>query len=479
MDRIEPTLFQARVLQVPECFDLALLGGRGGGKSFALALVILRHCEVHGSGARCLVTRRTHAALEDFALVLRTLFGAAYGSRARFNAAEGIWRLPGGGYVELGQLADDAHYARYQGRSFSLICCDEASQYPTPRLLDLLRSNLRAARSVPARFLLTGNPGSVGHAWVARRHVRTGVAPWTPYTEPDTGAQFVTCPSTFADNPHVDADAYARQLAAATAGDPELLRAWLEGDWSVSRGAFFGDVVSESRNLFEPWDPASWPGRGGAREWSAYLAHDFGSSAPSVTYLCATSPGAQGPDGRWYPRDSILLLDELASTDPLDPTRGMGWTVPVLAEAIREMATRWGVRAQGVADDACFAKTGSGLGSIAEEFRRERVHFRPARKGSRVAGWQSMRRLLADAGKPDVPGLYVSRACHYWWETVPLLARDPRRAEDVDTRGPDHAADACRYALGHRPATFGGFDPREIFDPVPENGFSRAERGLR
>jgi len=75
-----------------------------------------------------------------------------------------------------------------------------------------------------------------------------------------------------------------------------------------------------------------------------------------------------------------------------------------------------------------------------------------ARKGDRVGGWQQMRTMLADAGKPDRPGLYVSRRCRYWWETVPVLARDPKRIEDVDSRGPDHAADACRYAVvGQRP----------------------------
>jgi hypothetical protein len=393
------------------------------------------------------VTRRTHAALEDFALVLRMIFGVAYGTRARFNSTEGTWKLPNGSYVELGMLADDSHYARYQGRSFSLIACDEASQYPTPRLLDLLRSNLRAERGVPTRFLLTGNPGSVGHAWVARRHVRTGAAPWQVYTERDTGACFVTCPSTVTDNPHVDADAYRRQLAAACAGDPELLRAWTEGDWSVSRGAFFGDVCSESRVAFGPWEPATWPRRSSASEWRTYIAHDFGSSAPSATYVCSRSPGATGPDRRWYPRESVLLLDELATTDPLDPTRGMGWTVPVLAEAIRELCGRWGVSPHGVADDAVFNKTGSSAGSIADEFRRERVHFRPARKGSRIAGWQRMRRLLADAGEVDGPGLYVSRACRFWWETVPVLPRDPRRPEDVDSRANDHAADATRYGV--------------------------------
>jgi hypothetical protein len=62
-----------------------------------------------------------------------------------------------------------------------------------------------------------------------------------------------------------------------------------------------------------------------------------------------------------------------------------------------------------------------------------------------------MRRLLADAGKTDVPGLYVARSCRYWWATVPALTRDPRNPEDVDTTAPDHGADACRYGLSNDP----------------------------
>lgn len=58
-----------------------------------------------------------------------------------------------------------------------------------------------------------------------------------------------------------------------------------------------------------------------------------------------------------------------------------------------------------------------------------------------------MRRLLSDAGQPDKPGLYVSRSCEYFWGTVPYLERDQKRVEDVDSSGPDHGADACRYGL--------------------------------
>jgi len=68
-----------------------------------------------------------------------------------------------------------------------------------------------------------------------------------------------------------------------------------------------------------------------------------------------------------------------------------------------------------------------------------------------VAGWQKMKRLLQDAGKPDKPGLYISRACSYWWATVPYLARDTKRVEDVDSSGPDHGADASRYGLSEPP----------------------------
>jgi hypothetical protein len=116
-------------------------------------------------------------------------------------------------------------------------------------------------------------------------------------------------------------------------------------------------------------------------------------------------------------------------------------------EEIVSLCKRWNAKPTGAADDAIFARLGSGAGSISDEFTRAGVRFHPAKKGDRISGWQLMRRMLADAGKADVPGLYVSRACTYFWETVPYLARDAKRVEDVDSSGPDHAADAARYCL--------------------------------
>lgn len=445
---LEPTLFQQRVAVLPDGCDLLLGGGRGGGKSFALALLNLRHAEQHGPLARMLFVRRNFSGMQDFEATCRQVFGLAYGPAASYNASTHLWRLPNGATLQLDQYETDADFAKYQGKSFTQIAVDEAGQYPSPAMLDLLRSCLRAPAPIVPRFIMAANPGGPGHAWIAKRHVYRA-QPWAPYIEESTGRVFVNCPSTFEDNPNLDQGAYARQLDAATATDPELGRAWKAGDWSVARGAFFSAVLDEARNLIEPWQPARLP-----PAWDApFLAHDYGVTSPSATYVVARSPGARGPDGLHYPRGSILLLDELATNEPGSLERGMGYTIPVLAEQIRDLAEPWQIRAQGVADDAIFGTTGSEAGTFAAEFRRHEVYFTAALKGRRAPGWERMRLLLLQAGMPDKPGLYVSRRCAYWWATVPSLARDPRKPDDVDSRGPDHGADACRYACTYEPRT--------------------------
>lgn len=431
---------------MPEEADAFLGGGRGGGKSYGLALLALRHAEQYGARARVLYLRRTYKGLADFELVTRELFGMVYGTGARYNAGEHVWRLPSGAYLELGQLEGHADYTKYQGRSFTLLLVDEAGQYPMPDLLDVMRSNLRGAKDIPIRMVVAANPGGPGHHWLARRYVFKG-KPWRPFHEERSKRTWVYAPSTFDGNQFIDREQYRNQLEGACPSDPELLRAWLTGDWAVNRGAYFASVLDESRNAVDPWDeiPGENHWRRGASLWQHWLAHDFGSTAPSVTFLVAKSPGAEYK-GKFYPRDSLILVDELAAVRRDNLNQGLGWTAATTAEAIIEFCKRWKVKPTGVADDAIFAKTGH-ASSIADEFARGGVHFYPAKKSDRISGWQMMRRLLADAGKPDVPGLYVSRACEYWWATVPYLARDQKRVEDLDSSGPDHAADACRYGL--------------------------------
>lgn len=462
---------QQRIMAVPETVDMLLGGGRGGAKSYAMALLALRHVEMYGNRARVLYIRQTYKGIADFEQICRDVFFSAYGSNARYNASEHVWRFPNGAIMELGQLEGPADYSKYQGRSFTLLLVDEAGHYASPELLDRLRSNLRGPKDIPIRQVMAANPGDAGHHWLAQRYVFKG-APWQPFYEEKSKRYWIYAPSTFLDNPFIDQAAYRAQLEASCPADPELLRAWLEGDWAIARGAFFSSVIEEKRNAIDPWPHGRQPiiehdytpperpadvlsvipsaskinaaiGKDG---WQWFLAHDYGSSAPSVTYVVARSPGGKGPDGRFYPRGSLVLVDELATNEPGHLDKGMGYTVPRLAEEIREMSARWNIKPDGVADDAIFSNHGSSMGTIADEFRRHGVYFNPAKKGDRIHGWQKMRTLLSQAGMPDKPGLYISRSCEYFWSTVPYLGRDPRRVDDVDSRTADHGADACRYA---------------------------------
>ena len=222
----------------------------------------------------------------------------------------------------------------------------------------------------------------------------------------------------------------------------------------MARGAYFASVIDESRNAIEPWKqlpllPLKWD-ETTRKKWEHWLAHDYGSSAPSATYIMTRSPGEE-INGQYFPKDSIIIVDELVTSDPIALNEGLGYTVPHLAEYIIEMCDKWDIKAKGVADDAIFSQHGSKAGSIADEFKRAGVYFRKAHKADRKSGWEKMRRLLQDAGKPDKPGLYISRHCEYFWSTVPYLGRDPRNAEDLDTRGADHAADSVRYGIAYEP----------------------------
>ena len=123
--------------------------------------------------------------------------------------------------------------------------------------------------------------------------------------------------------------------------------------------------------------------------------------------------------------------------------------VPILQTFFNFDTTAFRIRRvcpRGVADDAIWARSGSGItASIADEFRKEGVTFSPC-EDDRVNGCEDLRRMMQDAGS-DKPGFYAPRACEYFWPTVAYMGRDPRKPNDCDSRGSDHAEDAVRYGV--------------------------------
>lgn len=58
---------------------------------------------------------------------------------------------------------------------------------------------------------------------------------------------------------------------------------------------------------------------------------------------------------------------------------------------------------------------------------------------------------MANAGT-DLPGLYVFETCRQFIRTVPVLPRDVKNPDDVDTRAEDHCYDETRYRILNRKA---------------------------
>jgi hypothetical protein len=100
-----------------------------------------------------------------------------------------------------------------------------------------LMATLRSGAGVPVGLRLTGNPGGPGHQWVKARYIDPAPLGNVVISDPVTGLDRVFIPSKVDNNAFIDVEAYKQRLRAS--GSAELVRAWLDGDWTVTMGAFF------------------------------------------------------------------------------------------------------------------------------------------------------------------------------------------------------------------------------------------------
>ncbi|MBV8455416.1 MAG: hypothetical protein JO122_02230 [Acetobacteraceae bacterium] len=234
-------------------------------------------------------------------------------------------------------------------------------------------------------------------------------------------------------------------------GSPDLVRAWLEGDWTVVAGAFFPEF-STDRHVVEP---RSLPGY-----WHRFRSLDWGSARPFSVGWWAVSDG-ELPE---FPRGALIRYREWYGASA--PNVGLRMPAEEVAAGIlqREKGDLpGGHRMSGVADPAIFAEDGGP--SIAQRMARTGVIFRPA-DNKRVAGagamggWDQVRARLKGDG--EKPALFVFATCTDLIRTLPALQHDPDRPEDVDTDAEDHAPDEVRYACMSRPwvASAPGSEPK-------------------
>jgi len=439
MNYFRPTPWQADVMAVPEDVNLFIAGGRARGATTCAEMLEIRACEKYPNSHHLFVRNhlRSLAEVEDS---LQMLLTSAYGARAlKVNRSEHVFKMPNGSSIEFAPLADVNDIAKLQGRSFATITADEVGNMSPLQLkwLDTLRANLRGS-DCPKRFVMLANPAGPAHAILKKRFVDKCPA-WIP-TLLDDGLKWAFTPGTYKDNPHAP-KTYERDLLASAGRDKELFKAWADGSWNIARGAILADVIDEAKQFisfenigFNIHHPSCYK----------FLSGDWGLSSPSVVMLCCR---LLSPIGR-FPRNSLILLDQVSSALPDDKSVGQGWSPSYLADQINAMCNEHGVRNRvGVLDDA----RGLGDETLIGIMQQYGLYFERPIKG-RSENLALMRELLFNSKEGNGrPGLWVTTRCEDWIETVPMLPRDLNRPDLPDTKANDHAFDASAYACSHIP----------------------------
>ncbi|MBA3812266.1 MAG: hypothetical protein H0X27_11615, partial [Caulobacteraceae bacterium] len=241
-----------------EDFEVVYGGARGGGKTDAALGDFALHAADHGAAARGLLVRRSRVALEPTIARARQIY-RPFG--ATWQEAKSRFAWPCGAVLYFRYLDNDADADLYQGHDYSRVYVEELTQFPSPVPVDKLKATLRSAGGAPCGFRATCNPGGPGHNWVKARYIDAG-----PYQfiEED-GLTRVFIPAKLADNPKLDQVDPGYRARLRQSGSAELVRAWLEGDWSVVEGAFF-DRWS-NRNIVKPFTFPDWWARIRAFDW--------------------------------------------------------------------------------------------------------------------------------------------------------------------------------------------------------------------
>jgi len=424
--------------------DIVVYGGaRGGGKTFSALGEFWLHAERYGEDARGLMVRKTREDLKDTQAVAERMFGNA----AKWQEKGAFFKFANGARLYCAYLENESDAEHYQGWSLTRVYIEELTQFTSKAPVMRLLATLRSTAGIKCQMRCTCNPGGPGHLWVKQWIVDNG--PYKIITDDETGLTRVFIPALLTDNPALLlADPqYINRLKAV--GNPQLVKAWLEGDWSIVEGAFFPEW-SAARHIIPPMQLPY--------HWTRFRACDWGSAKPfSIGWYAVVQDDCHLPDGRRMPRGAIVRYREWYGWNGKDPDVGLKLTAEEVAAGIvsRETLPN-GARedtAYGVMDPSAFNVVAGP--SIGETMARKGVIFRRAdntrlSRDKRMGGWDQVRARLKGDEEGDAM-LYVFSTCYQLIRTLPVMQHDLGNPEDLDSDMEDHVADEVRYACMSRP----------------------------
>jgi len=340
-----------------------------------------------------------------------------------------------------------------QGLELVLVIIDEASLIHK-KIINHSKTRLRVGslkiesdfwKARLPRLQLTSNPGGISHNYLKQRYINPS-PPGTAFID-EFGKKLLFVPFGARENPHIDYEAYERELRSTD--DPVKYAQLAEGDWDAGGATFFGDAFKRTKNVIPDFVVPE--------DWRIYRTYDQGYSSPFGFVILVRVKGQNTikmADGttRTFPNDSVIVYREWYGYNGKDMNVGLRWVHEDIADMMKIKEEEWGLAGR-VRPGRADWKLWEGETKLHDTVYSKRgIRFVKAdkAKGSRVAGALKMRKLMFAAHDEylEKPALFFVDKCVHCIATIPELPTDPDNPDDVVTEGvPDHLYDAIRYEV--------------------------------
>ena len=422
---------QSLFVQCP-AFEVLYGGAVGGGKTDAL-LGDFAAGLGQGSKWRGVFIRRYFTDMDDVIHRSMEIFGPVFGEKC-YSGSKYQWNFPGGECLQFRALEKDMDVYKFQSKAWAWIGWDELTQWASPFPYTYLMSRLRSAKGAKVRVRAATNPGGVGHAWVKARFIDPmppGVGHQVRTTENSVPYWRVFIPSKLEDNKILmDNDpGYGDRIYEIN--DPALAKALREGRWDIIAGAAFPEWDPDTHVIDTAPMPTSKP---------IWRSLDWGYDTPY--------------GGIWlFPDDGDVIVGHEIYGWSGVPNVGTREAPSEVRSRIENYESLHEIYVPfGYLDNQCWEPR-SGAGPIVKELGGRELGWRPWPKGphSRIQQKQALHQFLSSTNGRS--RLKIMRCCHHLIRTLPILPRDHKNPEDVDTLAEDHLYDALRAALTKKTPT--------------------------
>ena len=427
-------------------FEALAEGNRGGGKTDVLLMDFARDVgKGYGSAWQGVLFRLAYPDLEDVIARSKKWFTLLF-PKAIYNESKSFWTFPGGERLRFRQLSKSSDYYKYHGQEIPWQGFEELTNWATPdAYLQMFSCARTSTKGITPRIRATTNPHGIGHNWVKARFklpqsrgkvIREG-----------NKTRAAICFDFNENKALLEATPDYLDILKQAAASPEQLKAWTLGDWDIVAGGAIDDVWNPKKHIIRPFDIPS--------SWKIDRSFDWGSSHPFSVGWWAESDGttATMKDGstRTFQRGTVFRINEFYGWNG-SPNKGCKMLAVEIAEEVKKIEKNSDIFKgrtvrPGPADGSIFdAENGV---CIADDMAKKGIRWTRAdkRPGSRKNGLERVRNMLkACLTHPmEDAGLFCFDNCTHFIRTMPVLPRDQKNPDDIDTNAEDHIYDEVRY----------------------------------